>query len=178
MVAYISRVRNTKKVARTDIRVLVKALKLHSEILPLEILPTYWNRPCQNTGHSILHEKHSWPFSFKNKHMNLIQTAHKPGRTDVCIFWGFKFCQVTWSYVKRYGPAEWPDGQCIHSTCERFVFAPQPAQSRVDSEDPLGTSDIECRRWCIHPGFKTHGQSQPKSETESTCGSTITTKNF
>ena len=35
-------------------------------------------------------------------------------------------------------------------------------------KDPLCTSDIEHRRWCIHPGFKTHGWSQPKSETEST----------
>ena len=28
------------------------------------------------------------------------------------------------------------------------------------------------RWWCIHPGFKTQVQSQPKSETESTSGST------
>ena len=31
--------------------------------------------------------------------------------------------------------------------------------------------DTECRRWCIHPGFKTHGRSQPKSETQSIRGS-------
>ena len=47
-----------------------------------------------------------------------------------------------------------------------------PGLARVDSEDPLCTSDIECRQWCIHPGFKTHGQSQLKSETENTSGST------
>ena len=43
---------------------------------------------------------------------------------------------------------------------------------RVDSEDPLCTSDIKRRLWCIHLGFKTHGQSQLKSETESTSGYT------
>ena len=30
----------------------------------------------------------------------------------------------------------------------------------------------ERRRWGIHPGFKTHGRSQPKSKTESNSGST------
>ena len=37
----------------------------------------------------------------------------------------------------------------------------------------LGKSvSSECRRWWIHPSFETHGQSQPKSETKSTSGST------
>ena len=49
-------------------------------------------------------------------------------------------------------------------------FVPQSGQSLT--EDPLLANDIECKWWCIHPGFKTHGQSQPKSETESTSGST------
>ena len=31
---------------------------------------------------------------------------------------------------------------------------------------------VERRRWCMHPGFKTHGQSQPKPKTESASGST------
>ena len=39
-------------------------------------------------------------------------------------------------------------------------------------KDPLHASDIEHRQWCIHPGCKAHGQSQPKSKTEGTNGST------
>ena len=31
---------------------------------------------------------------------------------------------------------------------------------------------VELRQWCIHPGFKTHGQSQPKSKTQNTSGFT------
>ena len=42
----------------------------------------------------------------------------------------------------------------------------------VDSEGPFRTSDSEFRLWSIHPGLKTHWPSQPKSEAESTSGST------
>ena len=42
----------------------------------------------------------------------------------------------------------------------------------VDSEDHYEQVRAECRQQWIHPGFETHGQSQPKSKTESTSGST------
>ena len=42
---------------------------------------------------------------------------------------------------------------------------------RVDSEDHYTQARAECGRLWIHPGFETHGQSQPKSETKSTSGS-------
>ena len=45
---------------------------------------------------------------------------------------------------------------------------------RVDFEDHYVQARVEHRLWCINPGFKTHGQSQPKSKTENTSGSTKT----
>ena len=54
----------------------------------------------------------------------------------------------------------------------RDVHGSDPSLDTVNSGDPLHASNIDWRRWCIHPGFKTHGWSQPKSETESTGGST------
>ena len=63
------------------------------------------------------------------------------------------------------GVAEW----IAHPLHMREVRGSDPDLARVDSEDPL--YNHEHRRWCIHPGFKTSGHSQPKSETESASGS-------
>ena len=46
------------------------------------------------------------------------------------------------------------------------VHGLRPGLAWVDSKDPLHTSDIKHSQWCIHPGFKTHGQNQPKCKTE------------
>ena len=43
---------------------------------------------------------------------------------------------------------------------------------RVDSEDHCMQPSEEGRWWCIQPGFKTHRQSQLRSKTDSTNGST------
>ena len=43
---------------------------------------------------------------------------------------------------------------------------------RVDFEDHYAQVRAECRQWCQQPGSYIHGQSWPKSETESTSGST------
>ena len=49
---------------------------------------------------------------------------------------------------------------------------------RVDPEDISHASNRDHRWWCIHPDFKTHGQSQLKSETESTNGHHCHRKNY
>ena len=54
----------------------------------------------------------------------------------------------------------------------REVLGLGTSPARVDSKDALCTSNIERRWWCIHPGLKTHAQSQLKAKTESTSGST------
>ena len=50
------------------------------------------------------------------------------------------------------------------------------------TEDHYAQARNEGRRWCIHSGFKTQGQSQPKSETEGSgssknCDFTVKFKN-
>ena len=45
---------------------------------------------------------------------------------------------------------------------------PRPGQLELTPRVHYEQARVEC----IRPGFKTHGQSQPKSETESTSGST------
>ena len=51
-------------------------------------------------------------------------------------------------------------------------YQAQTWEFRVDSENHYVQVRAECRQWCIYPGIEIHGQRQPKSETESTNGST------
>ena len=52
----------------------------------------------------------------------------------------------------------------------REVVGWSPDLARGGSDDRYAQMRTEHKEWCIHSGYKTHGQSQPKPETEGTSG--------
>ena len=103
-------------------------------------------------------------------------------------------CNPTSKYCGLWGPgfesASGSSGSDIGSHSSGSLTLPRckigtrswPGNSEVDFEDHYVQARAEFRQWWIHSGFDTHGQSQPKSETECTSGSTkwwlITAKNY
>ena len=113
--------------------------------------------------------------------MSLADLAHAALRVQILLFQHTKFSKCN-RLRSPHGPRpllrEILDPPLNATTINLVIIKPAGVAEWMARQLDLrevpssGPGNIECRPWCIHPGFKIHGQSQPKSETENTSGST------